>query len=149
MSHIHCLIYMLIWKFEQSIAILFRILYTLTSPVCNRLLVGTAEPRFTIRIAGTSDHWNRGFAIFPFRLPAQTSPLPFSPPASAPSHPCQTVCTPAACPLSATQRGQAFFLTKSCQDSLNSCSDSPTFNDLNVDNGWGGCPVSRIDYRLV
>ena len=36
MSHIHCLIYMLIWKFEQSIAILFRILYTLTSPVCNR-----------------------------------------------------------------------------------------------------------------
>src|SRR6266478_5601702 len=91
MSHIHCLIYMLIWKFEQSIAILFRILYTLTSPVSNRILVGTAEPRFTITIAGTSDDWNRGFVILAFRLPAQTSPPPSSCRASATSLLGQTV----------------------------------------------------------
>src|SRR5438132_12519632 len=69
--------------------------------------------------------------------PASTSPPPSCHTVCAPSHPWQAVSAPAACPLSVSQRGQAFFLTESCQDTLDVCVHKPRFNDLIEGRGVG------------
>jgi hypothetical protein len=48
-------------------------------------------------------------------------------------------------------RVSKFFLKKEEQNSLNACSDEPTFNDLIVDSGFGGveCAESLVDQNSV
>src|SRR5712671_1003924 len=85
----------------------------------------------------------------PTPTPAKTSLPAFSHRASAPSHPWQTGSTPAAFQLSRSHKEQAFFLNKACQDSLNSCSDSSTFNDLLLGSGGMSSEQNRLKTKIV